>query len=139
MKKDYVDYVDFEEVRYNLKDNPQKLTILIENRQKLKWREYGIHNHGELLNMRNKADDDLWDVVIPAYSYRINPGTKHNIGYIYGVFWIGNGNHKIFCSLKDLENDPNKINSDIEKYINIYRKYLNKRNIDYYWIPAAYL
>ena len=98
MKKDYVDYVDFEEVRYNLKDNPQKLTILIENRQKLKWREYGIHNHGELLNMRNKADDDLWDVVIPAYSYRINPGTKHNIGYIYGVFWIGNGNHKIFCS-----------------------------------------
>ncbi len=132
-------YVDFAEVRHSLKHTPQKLTILIEDRKKLKWREYGIPNHGELLNMRNEADGDLWDIVIPAYNYRIEPGTKHKIGDIYGVFWIGNGNHKIFCSLKGLPNNPKKINSDIERYINTYSKHLIKKNIKYYWIPAAYL
>ena len=136
MKKNYV---DFKEVIYNLTHTPQKLNILIEDRKKLKWREYGIYNHGELLNMRNKADGDLWDVVIPAYNYRIKPNTIHNIENIYGILWIRNGNHKIFCSLKNLKNDPTKINSDIEKYINIYSKHLIKKNIDYYWIPYNYL
>lgn len=132
-------YVDFEVVVYNLKYTPQNINILIEDRQNLKWREYGIHNHGEILNMRNEADGDLWDIVIPAYNYRIPPNSIHKIEYIYGILWIENGNHKIFCSLKDLKNNPNRINSDIKKYINIYSKHLIKKNIDYYWIPYSYL
>ena len=53
-----------------LVDN-KALEIKIEDRVKLGFMTYGIINQAELLTYINPADNELWDIIIPGYDYKI--------------------------------------------------------------------
>lgn len=77
-----------------------KPQILIEDRLKLKYRTYGMENHAEFIGLRNRADGDLWDAIIPGYMDRIPPHKKYLVTGVYGILLVQGGNHKVAVKIR---------------------------------------
>ena len=102
--------------------NPTKISL--KNMNKLKYKHYGIINHGSLSN--NK-----FDIIIPGYTKKIDSKYVYSKGII-GILWLSDGNHKIFINIEHNGFDYNKCNDDSKKYIN---EYLNiNTSLSGYWI-----
>ena len=79
------------------KINSDTYKAILENRPK-KYK-FGALNYGEITGLRNMADGDRWDIIVPGYSYEIKTKTEYKIKDIIGVFLLDNGNHKIAVNL----------------------------------------
>ena len=108
-----------------------KTVITLEKRDKLKYRTYGVMNQGEFSEYLNPANNKTWKVIIPGYEERFK---EKNIIFksIIGIFWLSNGNHKIFTHVDNNDFDKSRCLLDIKKYID---EYLNiHTNLKGWWI-----
>ena len=102
----------------------KKLEIQIEDRIKLGFKTYGIINQAELLTHINPADNELWDIIIPGYDYKIIK--KHfKTNDIIGLCYVGDGNHKIFMKIDHKGFNENRSINDINNYLINYKKINN--------------
>lgn len=103
--------------------NPTK--IYLKNMNKLKYKHYGVINHGTLLN------NNEFDIIIPGYTNKINSTYVYSKDII-GILWVSDGNHKIFINIEHDGFNYNKCNDDSKKFIN---EYLNiHKSLNGYWI-----
>lgn len=92
--------------------------VRVEQRQKT----YGVANYGEILNLMNPSDGDLWDVFLPGYSQPLDKAMNYQIEKVFGVLLTPNGNHKIAVSIKDVPVDAQKVERDISVFCAEYAK-----------------
>jgi len=111
--------------------NRKKLELKIEHRVKKGINTYGVINQAEFKKYINPADNDLWDIVIPGYNYKIR---KKNFltNDIIGIFYLDSGNHKFFMRIDHPGFSKKKSTKDIKIYIKNYKKITKINGI---WIP----
>lgn len=110
-----------------------KPRIVVEDRVKLGYRTYGMQNHAEFEGLRNPADMDLWDAIIPGYKDAIPPGNRYRTMGVYGVLWVSGGNHKVVVRIQRPGRSENRAWRDIHRYIRNYRRHNRGHKIT--WIP----
>ena len=107
----------------------KKLEIKIEDRVKLGYSTYGIINQAELLTYINPTDNELWDIIIPGYDYKIrrkNFKTNDTIGICY----VEDGNHKIFMKIDHKGFNKKRAINDIKTYL---KNYKQNNNLSVKW------
>ena len=107
-----------------IKKSNKKFKIIMEDREKLGYRNYGVLNHAEFVEYMNPHDNCLWDIIIPGYSYKITPKI-HYIDNIVGYIWVANGNHKIIVKLDYPQFSQLQFAEEIIQFILTYSR-LNK-------------
>jgi len=106
--------------------------VLIEIEDRGDWYDYGVFNHGEIMNYINKSDNMLWDVVIPGYSRRIKPGNEYISNIIIGILYLSTGNHKIFMRINEDRYggyDKEKSKRDVKRFCKNYIESWREKNI----------
>ena len=110
--------------------------IVIEDRDG--WYDYGVINNGEIIEYINRADNDPWDVVIPGYSRRINPGNEYISNDIIGILYLSTGNHKIFMRIEEKRYggyNRGKSERDVKRYCKNYiDKWGEEKNISGHFV-----
>ena len=112
--------------------NNEVFRIVIENRPKLKFNEYGLNNHGEFIDYMNPHDNCYWDAIIPGYLDKIAYDKYLTTTGIIGIFFIEDGNHKIAIRVNETGFNSDKSGQDVEDFIQNYKEETKIRGI---WIP----
>jgi hypothetical protein len=111
-----------------------KPRIIVEDRVKLDYMNYGMQNHAEFKGLLNPADMDLWDVIIPGYEDAIPPGNSYITTGVYGVVEVSGGNHKVVVRIqRPGRRTENIVWRDIYRYIRNYRRKNRRHKIT--WTP----
>ena len=110
-----------------IKKKKKGYRVLIEDRIKLKYREYGIQNHDEFINFINPSDGDLWDIIIPGYNYKIKQ-QEYIIKNIFGYIWMEDGNYKIIADLGLPNFSHERLNNDLNIYLKNYKNHNSHLN-----------
>ena len=114
----------------------EEFRIVIENRPKLKFNEYGLNNHGEFIDYMNPHDNCYWDAIIPGYLNKITYDKYLTTTGIIGIFFIEDGNHKIAIRVNEPGFDLRKSKQDVKDFIINYKQQTKIRGI---WISVENL
>tara|TARA_Y200000002_G_C22668295_1_gene658908 strand:- start:195 stop:671 length:477 start_codon:yes stop_codon:yes gene_type:complete len=114
----------------------EEFRIVIENRPKLKFNEYGLNNHGEFIDYMNPHDNCYWDAIIPGYLNKIEYNKYIITTAIIGIFFIEDGNHKIAVRVNEPGFNLKKSRQDITQFISNYKQQTRIRGI---WISSENL
>lgn len=108
--------------------NSDKHKAILENRPK-KYK-FGALNYGEITGLKNIADGDRWDIIVPGYSYEIKTNTEYKIKDIIGILLLDNGNHKIAVNLYLNGFKEQNCYEEIDRYC---KKYVNFTKVHGAW------
>ena len=114
----------------------EEFRIVIENRPKLKFNEYGLNNHGEFIDYMNPHDNCYWDAIIPGYLNKITYDKYLTTTGIIGIFFIEDGNHKIAIRVNEPGFDLRNSKQDVKDFIINYKQQTKIRGI---WISVENL
>jgi hypothetical protein len=110
--------------------------IYLENKNKLKYKNYGIINYGSLSDNINEDDNEQLNIIIPGYANKIVSNHVYSKDVI-GILWLSDGNHKIFINIDHDGFDCQKSTNDTNKYINEYLKI--NQSLNGFWIEPFML
>ena len=122
--------------KFIMKLNKEEFRIVIENRPKLKFNQYGLNNHGEFIDYMNPHDNCYWDAIIPGYLNKIEYDKCLRTTAIIGIFFIEDGNHKIAICVDEPGFDLERSKQDINDFIFNYKQQTKIRGI---WISSENL
>ena len=123
------EYITLDKLLFRIKMDG--VMVEMEDRNKLGYNNYGVTNHGEILEYWNNADKMLWDTMIFGYKEPFNFYTKFKTKKLLGYIWTSTGNHKIILKLKDRGFGKKRFKEQLNTYIQNYKIINNMPDVKY--------